>query len=81
MSQFNPSDLLNLDFNKKLKEDDRFKKYYDQLTEEQRDHVEQFVEELAGVFMPSVTKFYQDLNELSDEERQQFKENIEKMNR
>lgn len=80
MSQFNPSDLLNIDFNKKLKEDERFKKYYDQLTEEQRDHVEKFVEELAGVFMPNVTKFYQGLNELSDEERQQFKENIEKMN-
>tara|TARA_B100000700_G_scaffold327160_1_gene440870 strand:+ start:10152 stop:10400 length:249 start_codon:yes stop_codon:yes gene_type:complete len=79
-SRVNPSDLLDVDFKKKLQEDDRFKKYYDQLDEEQKAHVEGFVEEITSIFMPNIAKFYQGLNELSDEERQEFKENIQKMN-
>ncbi|MDB4337637.1 hypothetical protein OAA09_01305 [bacterium] len=80
MNKINPSDLLNMDWKKKMKEDPRFKEYYDQLNEEQQAHVENFVEELHGVFMPSVTKFYEGLNEMSDEERKTFKENIQKLN-
>lgn len=81
MSKVNPSDLLNTDFNKKIKEDPRFKQYYEQLDEDQKAHVEGFIEEIQTLFMPGVTKFYQGLNDLSDEERDEFKKNIQQMNR
>lgn len=77
----NPSDLLDMDFNKKIKEDPRFKKYYDQLDDEQRKHVEAFVEEIRTLFMPNIGKFYEGLNSMSKEERAEFDENIQKLNR
>tara|TARA_A100001011_G_scaffold362447_1_gene411385 strand:- start:347 stop:601 length:255 start_codon:yes stop_codon:yes gene_type:complete len=79
MSKVNPSDLLNTDFSKKIKEDPRFKKYYDQLDDDQKTHVEGFISEIHSLFMPGVTKFYEGLNELSDEEREEFKKNMQQM--
>jgi hypothetical protein len=78
--KINPSDLLNMDFNKKIKEDPRFKKYYEQLDAEQKEHVEAFVEEIQGLFMPNIGKFYEGLNSMSKEERAEFDENIQKLN-
>ena len=78
--RINPSDLLNMDFKEKIKEDPRFKQYYDQLNEEQQEHVEGFIQDIRDAFLPNITKFYQGLNELSDEERNTFNEHIQKLN-
>ena len=80
MKKVNPSDLLNIDFNKKIQEDPRFKQYYDQLTADQKEHVEGFVNDIKSAFLPNITQFYQGLNELSAEERKTFDEHIQKLN-
>ncbi len=78
--KINPSDLLNIDFKEKIKEDPRFKQYYDQLDADQKEHVEGFIQDIRDAFLPNITAFYQGLNELSDEERQTFDEHIKKLN-
>jgi hypothetical protein len=80
MAKITPADLLNIDFNKKIKEDPRFKKYYEQLDDEQRKHVEGFVEEIQNLFMPNIGKFYEGLNSMSKEERAEFDKNIQQLN-
>ena len=80
MKRVNPSDLLDMDFNKKIQEDPRFKEYYDQLNADQKAHVEGFVNDIRDAFLPNITRFYQGLNELSDEERKTFNEHIQKLN-
>ena len=76
----NVSDLLNIDIKKKVVEDERFKKYYEQLTDEQKEHVEGFIEDIKNVFMPSITSFGSALNEMTPEQREEFNENLKKLN-
>ena len=79
MADLNISDLAGMDLYKKVLEDERFSKLIDQLDDKQKDHVEQFVNELRDVFMPSITSFSQALNEMDDDQKKEFNENIQKM--
>ena len=79
MPQFNISDLAGMDFYKKVLEDEKFAKMVEQLDDDQKAHVEQFVNEIKEVFMPSVTNFATALNEMTDEEREQFSESVKGM--
>ena len=76
----NVSDLLNIDLAKRVKEDERFKKYFEHLDDEQKAHVEKFINEIKSVFMPSVESFGTAYAEASDEEREQFNESLKKLN-
>lgn len=79
MPDINISDIAGMDFYKKILEDKKFAKLIEQLDDEQKAHVEQFVNEIRNVFMPSLTSFTTALNEMDDEQRKEFSENIKKM--
>jgi len=80
MSKLNISDLVNLDVKKMVRENERFAALYEQLEGDQQEFVEEFIEDLKSVFMPGVTSFANSLNEMTDAERKEFKENLEKLN-
>ena len=74
------SELLNIDIKKEVRENERFKKYYEQLSDAQKAHVETFIEDIKNVFMPSITSFGTALNEMTPEQKAEFRENLEKLN-
>ena len=76
----NISDLINIEKKKEVKENERFKLYYEQLDDAQKEHVEAFIEDIKNVFMPSITSFGTALNEMTHEQREEFKANLEKLN-
>jgi hypothetical protein len=76
----NISDILNVDLKKRVREDERFKKYFEQLNEAQKEHVEKFIDEIKDVFMPSVESFGEAYGSMTDEEREEFNENLKKLN-
>ena len=79
MSKLNISDLINIDVKKMVKEDPRFKKLYEQLEDGQQDFVEEFIEDLKSVFMPSVASFGEAMNEMTDEQREEFREKLKSL--
>jgi|1_EtaG_2_1085319.scaffolds.fasta_scaffold39779_2 hypothetical protein len=79
MPNINISDIAGMDLYKRILEDEKFAKLIEQLDDEQKAHVEQFVNEIRDVFMPSITNFSKGLNEMDDEQRKEFSENIKKM--
>jgi hypothetical protein len=76
----NVSDLLNMDIKKKVVKDERFKKYYEQLNDEQKEHIGTFIDDLKAAFMPSIESFGTALNEMTPEQREEFNENLKKLN-
>lgn len=76
----NISDLLNIDIKKEVKQNERFKMYYEQLDDAQKEHVEAFIEDIKNVFMPSITSFGTALNEMTPEQKEEFRANLEKLN-
>ncbi len=77
--KFNVSDLASLDFKKMVTEDERMKSIFETLNDDQQEHVESFIEDIKSVFMPAVTNFGTALNEMTDEQREEFKESLEKL--
>jgi|LWDU01.1.fsa_nt_gi predicted HicB family RNase H-like nuclease len=79
MSKLNISDLTNIDVKKMVKEDPRFKQLYEQLDGGQQDFVEEFIEDLKSIFMPSVASFGEAMNEMTDEQRKEFQEKLKSL--
>ena len=77
--RINISDLASLDFKKMVTEDERMKAIFETLNDDQQEHVETFIEDIKSVFMPAVTSFGTALNEMTDEQKEEFKESLEKL--